>query len=71
MIAGAFAFKNKKIFSRILKELFYSKMKVNKEFYLDSCIEIAQKLKMNVSFIKLKKSISWGTPQELKKNFYK
>ena len=71
VIVGAFAFKNKKIFLRILKKLFYSKVKVNNEFYLDSCIEIAQKLKMNVSFIKLKKSISWGTPQELKKNFYK
>ncbi len=71
VIVGAFAFKNKKIFSKVLKRLFYSKKKVNNEFYLDSCIEIAQKLKMNVSFIKLKKSISWGTPQELKKNFYK
>ena len=71
VIVGAFAFKNKKIFSKVLKRLFYSKKKVNNEFYLDSCIEIAQKLKMNVSFIKLKKSISWGTPQELKKNFFK
>ena len=71
VIVGAFVFKNKKIFTRILKKLFYSKMKVNNEFYLDSCIEIAQKLKMNVSFIKLKKSISWGTPYELKKNFFK
>ena len=38
---------------------------VNNEFYLDTCVEIALKLKMKVSYIKVKKYISWGTPKEL------
>ena len=71
IIVGAFAFKNKDVFVKILSKLFLSKKKINNEFYLDSCIEIAQKLNLKVSFVKIKKYISWGTPTELRKNFYK
>jgi len=70
IIIGAFIFKNKIIFEILLKSLFKSKLKVNNEFYLDSCINIALKLKLKVSFIKVKNYISWGTPKELNNNYY-
>ena len=70
IIIGAFVFKNKNIFEILLKSLFKSKLKVNNEFYLDSCIYIALKLKLKVSFIKVKNYISWGTPKEFNNNYY-
>ena len=41
------------------------------EYYLDTCIEIALKLNLKVTFMKIDKYISWGTPVELKNNYYK
>ena len=71
IIVGSFVFKNKKVFDSLLKYLFISKLKIGNEFYLDSCIEIALKLNLKVSFIKVDKYISWGTPTELNKNYFK
>ena len=71
IIIGSFVFKNKKVFDNLLKNLFMSKLKIGNEFYLDSCIEIALKLNLKVSFLKVDKYISWGTPTELSKNYYK
>ncbi len=65
IIIGIFAFKNIEIFKKLLNNLFKSRLMVNNEFYLDTCVEIALKLKMKVSYIKVKKYISWGTPKEL------
>ena len=41
------------------------------EYYLDTCIEVALKLNLKVTFMKIDKYISWGTPVELKNNYYK
>ena len=71
IILGSFVFKNKKIFNKILRELFTSKIKVKNEYYLDTCIEVALKLNLKVTFMKIDKYISWGTPVELKNNYYK
>lgn len=65
IIIGSFVFKNKIVFNKILKELFKLNVRVNNEFYLDSCVNVALKLGLNVSFIKVTNYISWGTPVEL------
>tara|TARA_B100000029_G_scaffold61802_1_gene55447 strand:- start:631 stop:1365 length:735 start_codon:yes stop_codon:yes gene_type:complete len=70
IIIGSFVFKNKKIFDILLQSLFKSNLKINNEFYLDSCINIALKLKLRVSFIKVKNYISWGTPKELNNSYF-
>ena len=71
IIIGSFVFKNNKVFDNLLKNLFMSKLKIGNEFHLDSCIEIALKLNLKVGFLKVDKYISWGTPTELSKNYFK
>ena len=65
IIIGSFVFKNKFIFNLILTRLFKKNYKVNNEYYLDTTIEIALKLGLKVSFVKVNKYKSWGTPKEL------
>ena len=59
IIIGSFVFKNKFIFNLILTRLFKKNYKVNNEYYLDTTIEIALKLGLKVSFVKVNKYKSW------------
>ena len=67
IIIGSFVFKNKIIFDKILKKIFNLNIRINNEFYLDTSIQVALDLGLNVNYIKVKKYQSWGTPMELMK----
>jgi dTDP-glucose pyrophosphorylase len=65
VIIGSFAFKNKKIFLKTIKDLFKSKKKVNNEYYLDMAISNALTNNYKICNLIVKSYISWGTPKEL------
>lgn len=66
VIIGSFAFKSKKIFSRMIRNLFKIKKKINNEYYIDMAFSHALKNNMNIKNLTVKSYESWGTPQELK-----
>ena len=66
IIIGTFTFKNFYILKFLLEELFKTKEKVNGEFYLDSCIDIAIKNGLNCKYFEIDKYLCWGTPNDLK-----
>ena len=65
MIIGSFAFKNKKIFTNTIKNLFRSKKTINNEFYMDMVFSHALDNNYKISNFLVKSYISWGTPREL------
>ena len=74
VIIGSFAFKNKKIFLKLTKQLFQSKQKINNEYYLDMVFKVAFENGRKIKNVKVKSYYSWGTPEELtnwKKKFEK
>ena len=66
VIIGSFAFKNKKIFDRIIKDLLKSKKTINNEYYIDMAFSHALENKFKIKNFTVKSYISWGTPNELK-----
>ncbi len=66
VIIGSFAFKSKKIFLSMIKNLFKSKKKINNEYYIDMAFSHALKNNMNIKNLTVQSYESWGTPQELK-----
>ena len=66
VIIGSFAFKNKKVFDKIMKNLFKSKKTINNEYYVDMAFSHALKNKFKIKNLTVKSYISWGTPKELK-----
>ena len=65
VIIGSFAFKNKKIFTNTIKNLFRSKKTINNEFYMDMVFSHALDNNYKISNFLVKSYISWGTPREL------
>ncbi len=65
IIIGSFAFKSKKIFLSMIKNLFKSKKKINNEYYIDMAFSHALKSKVKIKNFTVKSYISWGTPKEL------
>ena len=65
VIIGTFAFKNKKIFLKLMKNLFASKETINNEYYLDMVFKLAVENNHKIKNINVKKYFSWGTPSEL------
>jgi len=65
VIIGSFAFKNKKIYSSIIKDLFKSKKKINNEYYMDMAFNNALNKNYKIDNLIVKSYISWGTPKEL------
>jgi NDP-sugar pyrophosphorylase family protein len=65
VIIGSFAFKNKKIFTSTIKNLFRSKKTINNEYYMDMVFSHALDNNYKISNFLVKSYISWGTPREL------
>ena len=65
VIIGSFAFKNKKVFLKLIQALIKSKQKIKNEYYLDMVFKIAFENKHKIKNVKVKSYYSWGTPDEL------
>ncbi len=63
-IVGAFYFKTGKLFLTCLQYLYQHDIRVNGEFYVDSCVEAAIRLGYRVRVFEVDKYISWGLPQD-------
>ena len=65
VLIGSFVFKNKKILKDVFKYIFDKKIKINKEYYVDAAISIANKIGYKLSEIIVKNYKSWGSHNEL------
>ena len=65
VIIGSFAFKNKDIFLKLIRNLFKSRQTINNEYYLDMVFKLALENNRKIKNVKVKKYFSWGTPNEL------
>ena len=65
-IVGAFYFKKAKYFIDALNYLYENNIRVNNEFYVDSCVDAAIKLGRKVKVFTVDKYICWGTPDDYK-----
>lgn len=65
-IVGAFYFKSVKIFLDSLEYLYKNNIRVNNEFYVDSCIGASIKLGYKARVFEVDKYICWGTPNDYK-----
>ena len=67
VIIGSFAFKNKKIFSKTIRNLIKSKKKINNEYYMDMVFSYALRKSYDIENLEVNSYFSWGTPEELEK----
>ena len=67
VITGSFAFKNKKIFSKTIRNLIKSKKKINNEYYMDMVFSYALRKSYDIENLEVNSYFSWGTPEELEK----
>ncbi len=65
VIVGSFAFKNKNIFSKTIRNLIKSGQKINNEYYMDMVLSYALKKKYKIDNLIVNSYESWGTPEEL------
>lgn len=65
IIIGSFAFKNKEIYSKTIRNLLRTNKKVNNEYYMDMVFSHALEKDYKIKNLKVKSYISWGTPKEL------
>ena len=63
-IVGAFYFKTCKIFLECLNYLYKNDIRVNNEFYVDSCVLAGVKLGYKVKPFEVDRYICWGTPDD-------
>ncbi len=63
-IVGAFYFRTARIFLDCLKYLYDNDIRVNGEFYVDSCVDSAVKLNYKTRVFEVDKYICWGTPND-------
>ncbi len=66
IIIGTFTFKNLNQLKFSLEELIRLNIRVNDEFYLDSCINIAIKHGLSCYYFEVDNFLCWGTPNDLK-----
>ena len=66
IIIGTFTFKNINQLKFTLEELISLNIKVNDEFYVDSCINIAIENGLNCHYFEVDNFLCWGTPDDLK-----
>ena len=71
MLIGTFCFRNKTIMKNLLEYTFKNKIKIKNEYYMDSLMRDAFKLKYKLSEITVHKYISLGSYKELKKLYFK
>ncbi len=65
IITGTFYFKKSAIFKKVAEDMIKQDLKVNNEFYVDSCINNAISLGYKVVFFQVDFYLCWGTPNEL------
>ncbi len=63
-IVGAFYFKSVQIFLDCLEYLYKNNIRVNNEYYVDSCIKAAIELGFITKVFETDKYISWGIPDD-------
>ncbi len=67
VLIGSFVFKNKVIMKKLLEYTFQKKMRVKKEYYMDTLMKVADKLGYKLDEFVVKKYISWGSHKEFLK----
>ena len=65
-IVGTFYFKKVSYFLRALKRIYEKNIRVNNEFYVDSCLNELIELGLRVKIFEVDSYICWGTPDDLK-----
>ncbi len=66
IVLGTFTFKNTSTLKQIIEQTIDKDIKVNGEFYLDSCINEAIEMGLKCCLFEVESYISWGTPNDLK-----
>ena len=66
IIIGTFTFKKTSMLEKVLEKLIKEGIRVNGEYYLDSCINLAIDLGMKCKYFQVENYICWGTPNDLK-----
>lgn len=64
-IVGTFYFRKVRYFMEALDRLYKNNIRVNGEFYVDSCINQLLEMNLNVKVFEVDHYVCWGTPQDL------
>jgi len=65
-IVGNFYFKKAEYFIRALKNIYKKDIRINNEFYVDSCINELVEMGLTVRVFEVENYVSWGTPDEVR-----
>lgn len=63
-IIGTFYFRKASYFNEALSRLYKNNIRVNGEFYVDSCLNELVKMNLNVKVFEIDHYIGWGTPND-------
>ena len=66
IIIGTFTFSKAYEFRKLVNALISKEMKVNQEYYIDSCINLAIEMGLSCFYFEVDSFISWGTPNDFK-----
>jgi len=66
IITGTFTFRRGDDFARAVERMIARKAMINGEYYIDTCIEDAIALGMNVRIFEIDRYLCWGTPNDLR-----
>jgi hypothetical protein len=66
VVTGAFTFKRAGDFKAAAEKMIARGARINREFYVDTCINDAVALGMGVRLLEVDAYLCWGTPEELK-----
>jgi len=64
-MTGAFTFKTGKLFLKIADKVIKDDIRINGEFYVDSCIKTAKDMGLKVGMMVVSRYIGFGTPEDL------
>ncbi|MDP4268081.1 MAG: NTP transferase domain-containing protein [Bacteroidota bacterium] len=65
-VIGTFYFKKAKYFLDSIKMIYEKEIRINNEFYVDSCVNELLEMGLNVKVFEVDNYICWGTPNDLK-----
>ncbi len=66
IVLGTFTFCRATHFEQVVEHLIAHNMRVNNEFYLDSCVNVALEMGLSCRLLEVEHYMSWGTPNDLK-----
>ena len=66
IVIGTFTFKHPDLFDRVVDQLLQENMRVNGEFYLDTCINVAIEIGLKCQYFEVDHYLNWGTPNDLR-----